>query len=154
MRNSAFRSCGVGIVFLVTVFGFSTMARASLFEASNVDVRVSGGQVAAFNQCVNDARDGIIQTQINACQQLAQANNILELDDVAVDVINDSSPDERPLYENDNADIRLSGGAARAANQCVNDAQDGFLQVQANQCVQFSIVNNVLILKNVNIIVL
>jgi hypothetical protein len=47
---------------------------------------ISGGTARAINSLVNDAQDGVISRQNNACTQFATAGNLLQLSGVAVSI--------------------------------------------------------------------
>jgi hypothetical protein len=141
-----------GVVALLSV-GFASQADAAiLYESENVNAKVSGGEAVALNLCMNDARDGVIQTQQNACDQIADAGNIVELDGVSVYVF---APNTwRPvLFSDRNVTVELTGGLAAAMNLCLNDAEDGIIQNQSNACRQSASAGNIINLTNVGITV-
>lgn len=117
-------------------------ATALVYQANNVTVKVSGGEAIALNQCINDAKDGVIQTQLNACQQISTAGNLLQLENVSVWVLPPSGIGF-PLFASSHVTVEVSGGLANAINSCVNDAQDGFIQTQTNACAQSASAGNI-----------
>jgi hypothetical protein len=127
-------------------------ATALVYQQDNVNVKVSGGEVTALNQCINDAKDGVIQTQANACLQVSSAGNLLTLDKVSVWVL-PSSGIGFPLFSASNVTITVTGGLASAINSCVNDARDGFIQTQTNACAQSATAGNLLNLTKVGVAV-
>lgn len=156
MRRSVLRR-GVVAMFIAGVgagvFGFTSSAQAGmlpLFQDDDANVRVSGGQATAINQCINDAQDGVIQNQRNACVQVANSGNILSLQNVNVYVIQPTYPYGVMFSDND-VNLELSGGVARAINQCVNDAKDGLIQTQVNACRQVAGAGNYLSLEDVGL---
>jgi hypothetical protein len=48
----------------------------------NITLELSGGSATAVSNCINDAQDGVIQTQRNSCIQYTSAGNIIMLDNV------------------------------------------------------------------------
>jgi hypothetical protein len=126
-------------------------ASAPVYAARRVSVRITGGDVIALNRCVNDARDGVINTQQNACRQVATAGNFLELDDSTVVV--SARPDGHPDFSRSDVDVEVSGGTATAVNECVDDAQDGVVDSQLNACQQSASAGNLLRVTNVSIAV-
>jgi hypothetical protein len=132
------------------LFGFSTAASASalIYQANNVNVKISGGEVTAMNVCINDAQDGIV-TQINECTQVASAGNLLQLEDVSIWVFPAFGP-PWPLFEDRNVTAEVTGGLASAINVCANDALDGFI-VQANACTQAASVGNLVNMTRVSV---
>jgi hypothetical protein len=136
------------------LFGFSSVATASsLYEATNVNVKVTGDDATALNKCINDAKDGAIQSQQNACLQSASASNLVTLEDATVFVLSSGFPSAL-LFNKTHVNVEVSGGAVNAINACVNDAQDGFIQSQQNACAQTAVAGNVLSLTKVNVKVL
>lgn len=95
----------------------------SVFRDHNVAVTVSGGTATAINKCVNDASDGLIQNQRNACNQAASAGNVVTVDSITVSA-------------SKNITIDVTGGTAASINECVNKASGGSSQDQQNVCVQ------------------
>lgn len=141
MHKSTLRRGGASVVFLAgigaAVFGLSSVAQASnvLYQNDNANVRVSGGEATALNECINDAKDGYIQTQQNSCDQVATSGNVVTLENVNVYVQRATFPFVL-LYRNNNVTVEMTGGAMDAINSCVNDARDGVIQTQLNACKQ------------------
>jgi hypothetical protein len=102
----------------------------SVFQDRDVSVTVSGGVVAAINSCIADASDGVIQNQQDSCQQVASAGNFIDGGSIVI-------------YQSQDVSITVSGGAAAAINECVNDASDGVIQIQQNACDQTASAGNV-----------
>ena len=125
---------------------------APLFQASNVNVKVTGGEAIALNACIQDARDGVIQTQQQACNQIAIAGNLVTLENVGIYVQKNAFPSAL-LYQSNRATVELSGGPVTAYNSCVQDAQDGFIQTQEQACTQVATAGNVLSLSGVTVAV-
>jgi hypothetical protein len=153
-KNNLIVGMGVFIAAMgAALFGISSAASAApLFHAVNVTVKVSGGDATALNQCINDAKDGLIQTQANACTQSSQAGNILLLEDETVFVLSNGFP-AAILFAQAHVNVEITGGTVAAINACVNDAQDGFIQTQVNACNQTAVAGNSLALKNINVTV-
>ena len=136
------------------LFGFSSVASAAaLYEGTNVNVKVTGDDATALNKCINDAKDGLIQTQQNACTQSASASNLVTLEDETVFVLSNGFPSAL-LFNKTHVNVEISGGSVAAINACVNDAQDGLIQTQQNSCNQTAVAGNVLSLNGVNVVVL
>lgn len=158
MRKGTLRRVGVAGMFLAglgaTVFGLAATAQAAtvLYQGDNVTVRVSGGDAAAVVSCVNDARDGIIQTQQNACLQTAQAGNVFEIDDTEIWVQTTTFP-SRVLFHQSNVNVDLTGSTLNATALCLNDAQDGLIQTQRNSCTQSVFAGNIVTLQRVGVVV-
>jgi len=125
---------------------------APLFQASNVNVKVTGGEATALNACIQDARDGLIQTQLQACNQIATSANLVTLENVGVYVQKNAFPSAL-LYQKNKATVELSGGTVSAYNSCVQDAQDGFIQTQVQSCTQVANAGNILSLTGVTVAV-
>jgi hypothetical protein len=137
------------------LLGFTTSANASalIYSASNVSVKVTGGDAIAVNNCINDAQDGVIQNQINSCYQVATAGNIVQLEDSSLWVFSGSCGCGLPLFSRNHVTVELTGGLAVAISNCINDAQDGFIQTQQNYCSQYSTAGNILQLSGVTVAV-
>lgn len=154
MRKSVLRRGGAAAMFLAgigaVIFAFSPGAQAAtvLYQNNNANVRVTGDEAVAMNKCINDAKDGVIQTQINACQQISTAGNIVELENVSIYVQATTFP-HYLLYQAGGVNVEVSGGPVAAVNLCVNDAQDGFIQTQQNACVQAATAGNIVNLTGV-----
>ena len=86
-RRIGIAATALGAAFSLAV-GLSGPASASavLYQNSNANVKISGGEAVALNACVADARDGVIQTQVVACNQIASAGNMVNLAGVGVQV--------------------------------------------------------------------
>lgn len=102
----------------------------SVFTDRNVTVAVTGGTATAINRCVNDASDGVVQTQRNSCQQAASAGNV-----VIVAAIKISA--------SKNTKITVTGGSSTAVDECVNNASAAPSQDQENVCVQVADAENI-----------
>jgi hypothetical protein len=72
---------------------------------------------------MNDASDGVIQNQRNACNQAASAGNVVTVDSIKISA-------------SKNITIDVTGGTATSINECVNEASGGDSQNQQNTCVQ------------------
>ena len=149
VRNGAL---AVGAILGVLLLTGTANASVLVYSASNVNVRVTGGEALALNNCINDAQDGIIQTQINSCYQVASAGNIVQLDYVSIWVQSNGFPSYL-LFSRSNVTVEISGGLAVAANNCINDAQDGIIQTQINSCLQYSQAGNIVALYGVSVAV-
>jgi hypothetical protein len=138
----------------VLLMGITSSANAAvIYSANNVSIKVTGGDAIAVNNCINDARDGLIQTQQNACYQAATAGNIVELDDSSIWVFASSCYCGLPLFSSSHVTVKVSGGLSDAINNCINDAQDGFIQTQQNACAQYATAGNILMLAGVSVVV-
>jgi hypothetical protein len=148
-RRCAIAATTLGAVFSLAL-GLSGPASASviLYQNSNVDVRVSGGDVVALNACVADAKDGIIQTQILACNQVASAGNLVVLEGVSVWVTS-ATPPKALLYRSNYVNVSVTGGMASSINTCVADAQDAIVQTQIVACNQVASAGNLVNLAGV-----
>jgi hypothetical protein len=133
--------------------GASANAASLVYSASNVSVKVSGGDALALNNCMNDAKDGFIQTQQNYCYQVATSGNIVQLEDSSIWVFSSSCYCGLPLFSASHVTVELTGGVANAINNCINDAQDGVIQTQLNACQQYSVAGNIVMLSNVTVAV-
>jgi hypothetical protein len=148
------RRFGLAATTLGTAFalalGLSGPASASviLYQNSNANVKVTGGEVTALNLCIADARDGIIQTQIVACDQIATSGNLVTLEGVSVWVTS-ATPPRSLLFHDDQVDVSVSGGIANAINVCLVDAEDGIIQTQIVACRQIASAGNLVNLANV-----
>lgn len=138
-----------GAAFAVAV-GLAGPASAAtvLFQSSNANVQVSGGEVAALNACIADAQDGVIQTQLVACDQIATAGNLVFLDGVSVWVTTPTTP-HALLFHGSNVTVSVTGGLATAFNLCAADAHDGVIQTQIVACRQVASAGNLVNLSNV-----
>ena len=125
-----------GAAFACAV-GLSGPASAAtvLFQNDNVNVKVSGGEVAALNSCIADAQDGVIQNQLVVCRQISTGGNLVSLDGVSVWVTSAAVPHSL-LYHGDKVTASVTGGLATAFNECVADAYDGVIQTQEVACDQ------------------
>jgi hypothetical protein len=157
---SKFRPVRSGAVAILAIFGAlllsytnSASASAVIYSNSNVNVKVTGGDAIAVNNCINDAQDGVIQNQINSCNQVANAGNILQLENSSVWVFGPNCFCGLPLFSASHVTVELTGGLALAINNCINDATDGFIQTQQNYCAQSSTAGNILTLSGVSVVV-
>jgi hypothetical protein len=140
----------LAIVGALLPFASSANADAVIYTADHVNVKITGGEAIAANACINDASDGVINTQINACHQVASAGNILELDGVGIYVFNGGDCYcGRPLFSANRVRVTLTGGLASAMNACINDSQDGVINYQLNECQQVATAGNIVQLFNV-----
>jgi hypothetical protein len=139
-----------GAILGVLLLAGTASANALIYSASSVNVKVTGGEALALNNCLNDARDGVIQTQLNACGQFASSGNIVQLDDASIWVFSNGFTG-LPLFSRSHVTVELTGGMADAVNNCVNDAQDGFIQTQANACAQTATAGNIVALTGVTV---
>jgi hypothetical protein len=110
-----------------------------VYQSKNVSIMVSGGVATATNKCANDASDGVIQTQQNACDQVAAAGNVVVVDSITI-------------FASKNVSISITGGVAVAINECVNNASGGETQAQQNACVQVASAGNVVDIGDINIL--
>jgi hypothetical protein len=150
------RGARAGLIAVLAVFGailpFMSAANADalIYTNDQVNVKVTGGEAVAANACINDASDGVINTQINACHQVATAGNILEMEGVGIYVFNGGNCYcGLPLFSRNRVRVVLTGGLASAMNLCINDAQDGVINYQLNECQQVSTAGNIVQLMNV-----
>lgn len=148
------RRLGIAATTLGATFslmlGLSGPASAStvVYQNSNANVKVSGGEAVALNACIADAKDGVIQTQQVACNQIATAGNLVTLENVSVWVTS-TTPPTKLLYRSDRVDVSVSGGLAAAINVCVADAKDGVIQNQQVACNQAAAAGNLVSLSGV-----
>jgi hypothetical protein len=150
-RRLGIAATTLGAAFsLMLGLGGPASASVILYQNSNANVKISGGEVTAMNNCIADAQDGVIQTQIVACNQVAAAGNLVALDGVSVWVTS-ATPPSSLLYHGDNVTVKVSGGLANAINNCVADAQDGFVQTQIVACNQSASVGNLVNLSGVSV---
>jgi hypothetical protein len=158
MRKSKFGRIGaiaaVVVAAGVVLLGLGVPANASavIYSASNVNIKVSGDDAIALNQCMNDAQDGIINTQINSCDQVATAGNLVDLEDSSIWVFQ-SCGCGLPLFSHSHVDVQVTGGAVSAINACVNDSLDGVINTQINNCRQYSTAGNLVQLAGVSVVV-
>lgn len=110
----------------------------TVYRSKNVSIIVSGGEATAINRCVNDASDGVVQDQRNACEQAAGAGNVVTVDSITISTSKDVS-------------ITVSGGEATALNECVNNASNAAQQDQQNACVQVASSGNTVEVGEINI---
>lgn len=111
----------------------------TVYQSKNVTITVGGGTVTAINECVNDASDGVIQNQLNACDQAASAGNVVTVASITISA-------------SKNVTIDVNGGTATSINECVNDASGGASQNQQNTCVQVASAGNIVDVGAVNIL--
>jgi hypothetical protein len=114
------------------------VATIKVYASKNVVITVSGGAATAINKCVNDASDGVIQNQRNACDQAASAGNVVTVDSITV--------------SGKNITIDVTGGTAASINECVNKASGGSSQDQQNVCVQVSSSGNIVEVGDINVL--
>jgi hypothetical protein len=157
MRTAFARRGGVAAATLgataALMLGFSGPASAAvLYQNDNANVRVSGGEAIAFNACIADAKDGVIQQQQVACNQIATAGNAVILDNVYV-LVTPAGQSYPILFQKNNVNVTVSGGLAAAANLCVADAKDGVIQQQQVACNQFAAAGNMVVLSGVAVAV-
>ena len=110
----------------------------TVYQSKNTTITVSGGTATAINECVNDATDGVIQTQQNACRQAAVVGNVVTVADITVSA-------------SKNTTITVSGGTATAINECVNNASGGSDQTQQNACIQLADAGSLVNVGDINI---
>ena len=150
------RRVGITTAVLGTAFslavGLSGPASAStvLYQNSQANVKITSGEVTAMNDCIADAHDGVIQTQTVACNQIATAGNLVDLQGVSIWVTS-ATPPARVLYRGSNVRVSVSGGLATAINRCVADAHDGVIQTQTVACTQVAAVGNLVNLSGVSV---
>ncbi|MDQ1307767.1 MAG: hypothetical protein QG671_3600 [Actinomycetota bacterium] len=116
----------------------STTSDILVFQDTHMSVEVSGAIATAINECVNDAVDSVIQTQQNACEQVAIASNTVEVGSIVVASSTDVS-------------IVVTGGVATAIDQCVNDAVDSVIQTQQNACEQVAVAGNTVTVDEISV---
>lgn len=156
MRGSFLRRGGTAAMFVAgigaAVLGFASSASAAttLYDSGTMKVRmfISGGGVNTLNKCLNDAKDGRVQYQNNACDQVSTAGNSLELEHVKATALTTTVP-SRILFRGNDVKVKISGGFAKAVNLCVNDAKDGYVKSQVNKCVQSAQAGNLVTITNV-----
>ena len=73
-------------VFLLGLAVPANATPGTVHRTRDAAVRITGSSAAAVARCVNDARDGVIQTQQNACNNTAIASSMLVLSGVTVTV--------------------------------------------------------------------
>jgi hypothetical protein len=110
-----------------------------VYRSKNITITVSGGTATAINQCANDASDGVIQNQRNACEQAASAGNVVTVGSITVS-------------GSKNVTIDITGGTATAIDECINDASGGTSQTQQNVCVQVAYAGNTVDIGDVTIL--
>jgi hypothetical protein len=111
----------------------------SVYRSKNVSISVSGGTATAINRCVNDAADGVIQNQQNACDQTASAGNVVVVDSITISA-------------SKNVTVDISGGTATATDECVNEAVGDGTQTQQNVCVQVATSGNVVEVGDISLV--
>jgi hypothetical protein len=133
------------------LLGFTpASATTPIYQANDVAVRVTGDDAIALNRCVNDAQDGYINTQINSCEQVATAGNIVQLENSAIWVFRNCGCGV-PLFSSNHVTVEVSGGLAQAVNECINDSQDGVINTQINRCRQYATAGNIVFLSGVSV---
>ena len=138
-------------VFLLGLAVPANATPGTVHRTRDAAVRITGSSAAAVARCVNDARDGVIQTQQNACDNTAIAGNVLELDNVAIVV--QPAGGGSGQYSARNATVDISSGPVTAIAECVNDARDGVIQTQQNACNNTAIASSMLVLSGVTVTV-
>ncbi|MDQ1289371.1 MAG: hypothetical protein QG622_2937 [Actinomycetota bacterium] len=133
---------------MLTGFVSPANALAPVFQAEDVSVRIVGGEATALNQCINDAQDGVINTQTNSCEQVATGGNSVILDNVTA-IVMPKSGVGAPLFYGSNVTAEVSGGLMSAMNLCLNDSKDGLINTQLNACKQSATAGNTLMLTGV-----
>jgi len=125
-------------------------ADALLYENQNVNVKVTGGEAVAINQCIADAHDGVINYAQNKCDQMATGGNYVELDDSLIWVYQNGTwwPS---VYDAKKVKVLLTGGISTAMNQCIADATDGVINYAQNECDQYAVAGNIVMAENVNV---
>jgi hypothetical protein len=121
-----------------------------IYQANDVAVRVTGDPATALNRCINDAQDGIINTQINNCEQVVTAGNIVQLENVSIWVFRSCNCGV-PLFSSNHVTVAVSGGLAQAVNECINDSRDGVINTQINSCRQYATAGNIVFLSGVSV---
>jgi hypothetical protein len=150
-RRLGIATAALGATFSLAL-GLSGPASAStvVYQNSNANVKITGGEAVALNACVADAQDGVIQKQLVACNQVGTAGNLVDLENVSV-WVTQPMPPARVLYHDDNVRVAVSGGLAAALNACVADAQDGVIQKQVVACTQAASAGNLVNLSGVSV---
>ncbi|MDQ1294527.1 MAG: hypothetical protein QG608_2411 [Actinomycetota bacterium] len=92
-------------------------------QSSDVSVTVSGGLAEAINQCINDAVDGIVETQLNACEQSANAQTLVLVESISI-------------TSSEKVRLSIDGGTATAVNSCIDLIENGTVTEQINACSQ------------------
>lgn len=150
-RRIGIATAALGAAFALTVgLCGSASAATTVYQNDKANVKISGGEVAAVNACVADAQDGVIQTQLLACDQIATAGNMVSLEGVSVWVTSTGTP-QRLLFHDDKVTVSVTGGLAAAINACVADARDGVIQTQVVACRQSASAGNLLNLAGVSV---
>jgi len=156
LRSNVVRRGGMLAVFAAissVLIGLSSSASASalIYQNDNASLKITGGEAIALNACINDAQDGVINTQINACNQVATSGNIVELDNVGLYVFASSCYCGLPLFHSSNVHVEVTGGVASALNLCLNDSRDGVINTQINACNQYAVAGNIAFLSGVRV---
>lgn len=142
------------VVPAVCVLGAALVApaaeAASTYSGRNVNVWLTGGEATTLIQCLVDAQDGVVNTQLQACHRAARTGDSLRLANTTVWV---SSPPATPVLHWARATIVISGPVAVAINQRVTDAQDGVINDQTNANTQIATSGNSLRLSRVSVVV-
>jgi hypothetical protein len=116
----------------------------------DVVVRTVGGQTADLNQCLLDAKDGTVDTDLESCRLIRVVARKVELDGIRVWISEKASPTVW-LFKKNDAKILLSGGPADPIGRCVADAQDGRIQSDQAACTQATVGNPGLVLEGVTV---
>jgi hypothetical protein len=148
------RRLGIATTTLSAAFalalGLSGPANAAVIGYQNVYVQFSGGDAQAMNDCIADAQDGVIQTQIQSCDQLSNGGNLVSLDGVNVWI---HYPKSAKVYSYTDVTLSIDGGWASAMNACILDAYDGVVQTQIQSCKQVATAGNLISISGVNAVV-
>lgn len=139
------------------LFAFSSTASAATVEEEwdSANIKLAGGEALALNLCLNDARDGVITTQQNACTQIATSGDMISLENVNLYVWDGGWSWQYYQGHYNSADVVLGGNAMAAANLCINDAQDNwYIDTQINSCMQTASAGNLITLTGVYVAVL
>lgn len=114
------------------------LSSITVYRSKNTTITVTGGTATAINKCANDATDGVVQTQQNACQQAASAGNVVTVAEITV-------------FQSKNTTITVTGGTASATDECVNNASGSGDQTQQNACIQLADAGNIASIGDLNI---
>jgi hypothetical protein len=106
-----------------------SLSSITVYQSKNSTITVTGGTAKAINRCVNDATDGVIQKQQNACRQASSAGNVVVVAEIAITA-------------SKNITVTVTGGSATATDECINNATGGSDQHQQNACIQVADAGN------------
>ena len=146
------RRCTLGLVVgaAITLLPTTPAAATPAYTGQNVDVWLTGGTATPLYQCLSDAQDGRVTTQLAACRRAAQTGSSVRL---TATVWVFARPGGRiPVAHRSNAVLVISGPVAAAVNRRVNDARDGSVD-QRNNCTQIAVAGNSLRLSGVTIVI-